>query len=213
MQKGHRRSNRRLKFNLSTEKPAGSDVLTLVGLIAGMALFCGALLFAFNQGRAPIEPAGVAGKRGSTMQPVDAGQRGNQGASKQSALAERDQSEKVFQGEFRKCGRVRINCVVDGDTIWLAGQKIRIADIDTPEISRPKCREEYLRGMAATRRLIELLNQGAFTVTASEWGDEDRFGRKLRLIVRQRASLGERLIGEGLAHRWDGRKRSWCDPR
>ena len=28
------------------------------------------------------------------------------------------------------------NCVVDGDTIWLNGQKIRIADIDTPETLR-----------------------------------------------------------------------------
>ena len=24
------------------------------------------------------------------------------------------------------------NCVVDGDTIWLKGQKIRVADIDAP---------------------------------------------------------------------------------
>src|SRR4249919_347673 len=29
------------------------------------------------------------------------------------------------------------NCVVDGDTIWFNGQKIRLADIDTPETHDP----------------------------------------------------------------------------
>ena len=29
------------------------------------------------------------------------------------------------------------NCVVDGDTIWLQGTKIRIADIDAPETHEP----------------------------------------------------------------------------
>lgn len=35
--------------------------------------------------------------------------------------------------------------MVDGDTIWLEGLKIRIADIDTPEITSPKCNAEYER--------------------------------------------------------------------
>lgn len=29
---------------------------------------------------------------------------------------------------------IRVNCVVDGDTIWFRSEKIRIADIDAPEI-------------------------------------------------------------------------------
>lgn len=36
-------------------------------------------------------------------------------------------------------GSPRTNCVVDGDTFWFRGQKIRIADIDTPELSPPRC--------------------------------------------------------------------------
>jgi micrococcal nuclease len=44
----------------------------------------------------------------------------------------------------------RRTCVVDGDTFWLEGEKIRIADIDTPEISEPKCDAEYQLGMKAT---------------------------------------------------------------
>ena len=34
------------------------------------------------------------------------------------------------------------NCVVDGDTIWLGGQNIRIADIDAPETHKPRCASE-----------------------------------------------------------------------
>jgi len=40
--------------------------------------------------------------------------------------------------QFAICGTVRRTCVVDGDTFWLDGNKIRIADIDTPEISQPR---------------------------------------------------------------------------
>lgn len=37
---------------------------------------------------------------------------------------------------FSVCGSgQRITCVVDGDTFWFRGEKIRIADIDTPELS------------------------------------------------------------------------------
>src|SRR3546814_7054959 len=44
---------------------------------------------------------------------------------------------------FELCGMTRRTCVVDGDTFWLEGEKIRIADIDTPEISEPKRSEEH----------------------------------------------------------------------
>lgn len=30
-------------------------------------------------------------------------------------------------------GNVRHSCVVDGDTLWIEGEKIRLADIDAPE--------------------------------------------------------------------------------
>ena len=34
------------------------------------------------------------------------------------------------------------NCVVDGDTIWIEGQDIRIADIDAPETHEYDCASE-----------------------------------------------------------------------
>jgi endonuclease YncB( thermonuclease family) len=45
------------------------------------------------------------------------------------------------------------NCVIDGDTIRYDGVKIRLADIDTPETSRPKCAFEAALGQKAKRRL------------------------------------------------------------
>lgn len=111
---------------------------------------------------------------------------------------------------FGRCGIIRKNCVVDGDTIWLDGVKIRIADIDTPEISQPSCPEEKALGERATRRLVELVNAGSFKVRA--WGDrdEDRYGRKLRVLVRNGRSLGDMLVSEGLARTWSGRREPWC---
>lgn len=111
---------------------------------------------------------------------------------------------------FMRCGAVRITCVVDGDTIWLDGVKIRIADIDTPEISNPKCAYEQALGEQATERLIQLLNSGPVRIVATSGQDEDRYGRKLRLLVREQRSLGEQLIEEGLARRWEGKRLPWC---
>lgn len=103
-----------------------------------------------------------------------------------------------------------INCVVDGDTIWMEGVKIRIADIDAPETHPPRCVAEAELGDRATRRLQQLLNAGPVTLEPIA-RDEDRYGRKLRLIMRNGASLGEALVSEGLARPYHGGPRQgWC---
>lgn len=107
-------------------------------------------------------------------------------------------------------GSIRINCVVDGDTIWMAGVKIRVADIDTPEVSTPKCQAEKALGDQATVRLLQLVNAGPFEVRAWSGKDEDRYGRKLRVLVRDGRSLGDILVSEGLARTWTGRRQPWC---
>lgn len=66
---------------------------------------------------------------------------------------------------FSICGDShRTNCVVDGDTFWFEGEKIRIADIDTPELSPPRCEAERIKGEAAKSRLLTLLNAGKFSL-------------------------------------------------
>ncbi len=111
---------------------------------------------------------------------------------------------------FAVCSTIRQTCVVDGDTIWLEGVKIRIADIDTPEISSPKCNAEYERGIRARDRLVVLLNGGEFELRPIGNRDEDQYGRKLRVIVRGERSLGDQLVSEDLARTWTGRRESWC---
>ncbi len=101
------------------------------------------------------------------------------------------------------------NCVVDGDTFWLRGEKIRIADIDTPETHPPRCAAEAAKGAAATRRLQALLNAGPFDLAAID-RDTDRYGRKLRIVTRDGASIGGTLVDEGLARWYGGGRQAWC---
>lgn len=112
---------------------------------------------------------------------------------------------------FKVCtGPVPRTCVVDGDTIWLEGEKIRIADIDTPEIGEAKCQSEHDRGILARDRLAGLLNEGKFDVIPGGGRNEDQYGRKLRVLTRDGLSLGNVLVSEGLARTWSGQREPWC---
>jgi endonuclease YncB( thermonuclease family) len=106
---------------------------------------------------------------------------------------------------------VRVTCVVDGDTFWLRGTKIRIADIDTPEVSQPRCPQERALGQRATERMRQLLNAGRFGLAVPADGrTRDRYGRELRIVTRGGQSLGAVLVREGLAARWGGTRKAWC---
>lgn len=116
----------------------------------------------------------------------------------------------TLSARFSLCASAdRDTCVVDGDTLWFRGDKIRVLDINTPETSTPRCDREYALGKQATERFMELLNAGPFSLEA---GDEetDRYGRKLRRVTRGGRSLGDILVAEGLAEEWQGHRRNWC---
>jgi micrococcal nuclease len=103
------------------------------------------------------------------------------------------------------------DCVVDGDTLLMDGQKIRLIDIDAPEISKPLCQAEYDLGQKATLRLLELLNAGDVQAIPSGRRDKDVYGRKLRLLTVNGESAGSLLVSEGLAAKWQGRHHRWCE--
>lgn len=129
------------------------------------------------------------------------------GAKTAEAIAIPESAGAVY---FAKCSTSkRINCVVDGDTFWHRGAKIRIADINTPETSRPGCAFEAKLGARAALRLTQLLNAGPFTLE-QQGRDVDRYGRQLRTVTRSGQSLGAVLVAEGLAESWTGRRRDWC---
>lgn len=77
-----------------------------------------------------------------------------------------------------KCGG-GTNCVVDGDTFYLNGEKVRIAGIDAPETHDYGCESELALGNQATDKLQALLNSGPVTMTSID-RDRDVYGRLLR---------------------------------
>lgn len=111
--------------------------------------------------------------------------------------------------QFAVCGMVRQTCVVDGDTFHFDGMKIRIADIDTPEL-KGRCDWEVAKAEEARDRLADLLSEGPFDVVPIGDRDEDQYGRKLRIVMRGGASLGDQLVSEGLARTWTGGREPWC---
>jgi micrococcal nuclease len=96
---------------------------------------------------------------------------------------------------------------VDGDTvdvdidlgfgIWLRSERVRIMGIDTPE-SRTSNKVEKLFGLAAKKRLKELLKEGAVLVTTEEKGGEDARGKFGRILGDFKVPDG-RLVTEVMA--------------
>ena len=101
----------------------------------------------------------------------------------------------------------RVNCVIDGDTFWLDGEKIRIEGIDAPEV-KGKCRHERQLAARATKRLSVLLSRQAIKI---ERNGKDRFGRTLVQVSTGRGEIGKAMIRDGLAREYAGGRRSWCD--
>ena len=196
------RRARRTQGNEGTRISFGA----LVALGGATGLFAGALFIAYAPTKQPQSAvySTITAASNTASLPVNT----------TATTAPMDQPLKVAstqtQNQFEMCGSVRETCVVDGDTFWLEGVKIRLADIDTPEIGSPKCDGEYQLGMQAKQRLLILLNQGPFELQTSGERDTDRYGRKLKVAVRNGASIGDQLVAEGLAHRWIGSKQPWC---
>lgn len=110
---------------------------------------------------------------------------------------------------FPMCGRERVTCVVDGDTIWLHGVNLRLESYDTPEPYNDICggQTEIALAKRASARLLELLNGNTFTVETS---GKDGYDRLLATIRIGGTDVGEILIAEGLARRWPNGDEFWC---
>lgn len=110
--------------------------------------------------------------------------------------------------DFGLCsGSSQSNCVIDGDTLRVGGETIRLADVHAPEIFDPECPLEEKLGRRAARRLSDLVSGRPFTMKKIGTRDVDHYGRSLRVLTRDGRSLGDTLVFEGLASKQD---RSWC---
>lgn len=101
-------------------------------------------------------------------------------------------------------------CIVDGDTLWLNGENIRLEGLDTPEPMSQICggnREVALAGQASAR-LRDLLNTNAWTIERSGL---DRYGRTLATIRIDGRDVGTWLVEERLARWWPDGEEWRCD--
>jgi endonuclease YncB( thermonuclease family) len=105
--------------------------------------------------------------------------------------------------------------VIDGDTIVVRGEHIRILGINAPELSKARCRDETIRGLRARSRLEDLLQAGNVVVERGEGRDRfDRYRRTLASVSVDGVDVGEVLMREGLARRWVQKyvkmEEPWC---
>ncbi|MCD2177329.1 thermonuclease family protein [Rhizobium sp. C1] len=112
----------------------------------------------------------------------------------------------IFKGGNRAARKV--TCVYDGDGIWIKGVKMRLKDIDAPEIQHHECARELQLGIRARDRLAQLMN-GGFDVDYTR--KKGFYGSELvYVILRDGRDAGQVLISEGLAQRWPNTGNVWC---
>lgn len=100
--------------------------------------------------------------------------------------------------------------VIDGDTVRLSGQSIRLVGFDTPETYRAQCDAERVRGDAATERLRELLSR-ASSAQLVYLPRRDQYGRDLARLMLDGRDVADIMVGEGFARRYSGgQRRGWC---
>ncbi len=102
--------------------------------------------------------------------------------------------------------------VLDGDTIIVSGEHVRLINIDAPETrGRARCESERHLGERAKERMRALVASGAITITRAK--RLDRYGRTLAHVSIDGRDLGDILVAEGLAVFWEGRRHAWCAAR
>lgn len=87
--------------------------------------------------------------------------------------------------------------LIDGDTVSIRGERVRILSIDTPETWKPRCERELVLGLKAKARLRELLDNGS-PVSIERHG-LDRYRRTLAHVRVGNIDIGKTLLSEGFA--------------
>jgi micrococcal nuclease len=98
---------------------------------------------------------------------------------------------------------------IDGDTIQCVGRRVRLVNVDTPEL-HGQCPAEIALAHRALDFTAARLAAGEIAIVVDAHRPRDRYGRTLAWVLVDGRDVGESLIAAGLARRWDGKRRPWC---
>jgi len=109
--------------------------------------------------------------------------------------------------------------VIDGDTLdvtvepwpeWRHRERrLRIRGIDAPEIFRPKCPSERVRGAAATEFLRALLQGKVIILSQIEVG-ADLYGGVVADVYANGVAVADEMIKAGHARVFVDKRQPWC---
>ena len=103
----------------------------------------------------------------------------------------------------------------DGDTCYVTykgkNDKVRLLELDTPEISSPKCEQEYVLGIDARNFVNNLISEGVSIKFKTEY-NRDFFGRILSYIIVDGENVSKKMVSNGLGVIYDrSNKKDWCE--
>ena len=103
----------------------------------------------------------------------------------------------------------------DGDTCYVTykgkNDKVRLLGLDTPEISNPKCEQEYALGIDARNFVNNLISEGVSIKFKTEY-NRDFFGRILSYIIVDGENVSKKMGSNGLGVIYDrSNKKDWCE--
>ena len=102
----------------------------------------------------------------------------------------------------------------DGDTCYVmidgTKAKIRLLELDTPEISKPKCEAELELGLEARDYLNNLITNASSVEIKTEY-EKDYFGRTLAHLIIDGEDASAKIRSNNLGVIYQrGNKQDWC---
>ena len=102
----------------------------------------------------------------------------------------------------------------DGDTCYVmidgTKAKIRLLELDTPEISKPKCEAELELGLEARDYLNNLIANASSVEIKTDY-QKDYFGRTLAYLIIDGEDASAKIRSNNLGVVYErGNKKDWC---